>query len=99
MKKKIETSKIFLFIVTFLTIFVVGFSTYQMVKLETTEPLCYLVPAIFTELGAATCSYYFKAKSENKVKIILSAIEEINKDDTITDEQTRIAEALINNLN
>lgn len=97
--KKIETSKLFLLIITILTIFIVGFSTYQMINLETIEPLIYLVPAIFTELGAATCSYYFKAKSENKVKIILGAIKEITKDKDLTDEQTRIAEALINNLN
>lgn len=97
--KKIETSKLFLLIITILTIFIVGFSTYQMINLETIEPLIYLVPAIFTELGAATCSYYFKAKSENKVKIILGAIKEITKDDNLTDEQTRITEALINNLN
>ena len=97
--KKIETSKLFLLIITILTIFIVGFSTYQMINLETIEPLIYLVPAIFTELGAATCSYYFKARSENKVKIILGAIKEITKDENLTDEQTRIAEALINNLN
>ena len=97
--KKIETSKLFLLIITILTIFIVGFSTYQMINLGTIEPLIYLVPAIFTELGAATCSYYFKAKSENKVKIILGAIKEITKDENLTDEQTRIAEALINNLN
>ena len=97
--KKIETSKLFLLIITILTIFIVGFSTYQMINLETIEPLIYLVPAIFTELGAATCSYYFKAKSENKVKIILGAIKEITKDENLKDEQTRIAEALINNLN
>lgn len=97
--KKFETSKLFLLIITILTIFIVGFSTYQMINLETIEPLIYLVPAIFTELGAATCSYYFKAKSENKVKIILGAIKEITKDENLTDEQTRIAEALINNLN
>lgn len=97
--KKIETSKLFLLIITILTIFIVGFSTYQMINLKTIEPLIYLVPAIFTELGAATCSYYFKAKSENKVKIILGAIKEITKDENLTDEQTRIAEALINNLN
>ena len=97
--KKIATSKLFLLIITILTIFIVGFSTYQMINLETIEPLIYLVPAIFTELGAATCSYYFKAKSENKVKIILGAIKEITKDENLTDEQTRIAEALINNLN
>lgn len=97
--KKIETSKLFLLIITILTIFIIGFSTYQMINLETIEPLIYLVPAIFTELGAATCSYYFKAKSENKVKIILGAIKEITKDENLTDEQTRIAEALINNLN
>ena len=57
-----------------------------MINLKTIEPLIYLVPAIFAELGAATCSYYFKAKSENKVKIILGAIKEITKDENLTDE-------------
>lgn len=97
--KKIETSKIFLFIMSFLSIFVVGFSVYQMIKLETCEPLAYVVPAVFTELAAATASYYIKAKNENKVKIMLSAIDRITEDpDTLTDEKVRVIEAMIGNL-
>ena len=94
-----ETSKLFLLIITILTIFITGFSVFQMVRLDTVEPLVYLVPAIFGELGAATCSYYFKAKEENKVKIILGAIKEISSDKNLTDEQVRVAESLINNIN
>lgn len=100
MKKKIETSKIFLVIITLLTIFVTGISTYFMFKFETYEPLVYLVPAIFAELGAATASYYIKAKNENKIKIILGAVSEIqNNSETLDEQQVRIIEALVSSLN
>ena len=69
MTKKIETSKIFLFIVTILSIFITAFSTWFCFKYETCEPLSYTVPAIFAELGAATAGYYVKAKNENKIKM------------------------------
>lgn len=67
--------------------------------LQTTDPLCYLIPATFAELAAATAGYYWKAKNENKIKMILSAVKQVSKQDNLTDEQTRITEALINNLN
>lgn len=99
MKKKIETSKIFLFIVALLSIFITAFSTWFCFKYETCEPLNYTVPAIFAELGAATAGYYTKAKNENKIKIILGAVEKIqNKSNNLTEEQTRVLEAIINNL-
>ena len=99
MTKKIETSKIFLFIVALLSIFITAFSTWFCFKYETCEPLSYTVPAIFAELGAATAGYYIKAKNENKIKIILGAVEKIqNKSNNLTEEQTRVLEAIINNL-
>ena len=72
---KIETSKVFLFIMAILSILVVLFSTWFCYKYETYEPLSYVVPAIFTELGAATAGYYWKSKNENKIKMILGAVK------------------------
>lgn len=100
MKKKFETSKIFLIVITLLSIFVVGLSTYFMLKYETYEPLAYIVPTVFAELGAATASYYIKAKNENKIKIIIGAVNEIQtSSETLTDEQVRIIEAMVSSLN
>lgn len=98
--KKFETSKIFLIIITILSIFITGLSTYFMLKYKTYEPLTFLVPAIFAELGAATASYYIKAKNENKIKIILGAVNEIqNNSEELTDDKIRIIEALVGSLN
>lgn len=100
MKKKIEFSKILLFILMILSIFITGLSTWFMVKYETYEPLVYVVPAIFAELGAATASYYIKAKNENKIKIILGAVNEIQSNtETLDEQQVRIIEALVSSLN
>lgn len=100
MKKKIEFSKILLFILMVLSIFITGLSTWFMVKYETYEPLVYVVPAIFAEFGAATASYYIKAKNENKIKIILGAVNEIQSNtETLDEQQVRIIEALVSSLN
>ena len=95
---KIETSKVFLFIMAILSILVVLFSTWFCYKYETYEPLNYVVPAIFTELGAATAGYYWKAKNENKIKMILGAVKEISEYKELSEEQIRIVEAFINTL-
>ena len=100
MKKKIEFSKILLFILMILSIFITELSTWFMVKYETYEPLVYVVPAIFAELGAATASYYIKAKNENKIKIILGAVNEIqNSTEELTEDKIRIIEAMVSSLN
>ena len=100
MIKKIEFSKILLFILMVLSSFITGLSTWFMVKYETYEPLIYVVPAIFAELGAATASYYIKAKNENKIKIILGAVNEIQSNtETLDEQQVRIIEALVSSLN
>ena len=99
-KTKKETSKLFLFIITIITSIIVLLSIWFTIQYETAEILTYLIPAVFAELGAATASYYIKAKNENKIKIILSAVSKIQKDSTsLTDEQVRVIEAMINNLN
>ena len=95
---KIETSKVFLFIMAILSILVVFFSTWFCYKYETYEPLSYVVPAIFTELGAATAGYYWKSKNENKIKMILGAVKEISGYKELSEEQIRIVEAIINTL-
>lgn len=99
MKKKIEFSKILLFILMILSIFITGLSTWFIIKYETYEPLVYVVPAVFAELGAATASYYIKAKNENKIKIILGAVNEIQSNtETLDEQQVRIIEALVSSL-
>ena len=95
---KIETSKVFLFIMAILSILVVLFSTWFCYKYETYEPLSYIVPAIFTELGAATAGYYWKSKNENKIKMILGAVKKISEYKELSEEQIRIVEALVNTL-
>lgn len=99
MKKKMETSKLFLFIITFITILIVGLSCWFVVKYNSENTLNFLIPSIFAELGAATGVYYWKSKSENKIKMTLSAVQELSQIDDLTEEQTRIIEALVNTLN
>ena len=96
--KKIETSKLFLFIITFITILIVGLSSWFVVKYNSENTLSFLIPSIFTELGAATGVYYWKSKSENKIKMTLSAVQEVSQIDDVTEEQVRIIEALVNTL-
>lgn len=97
--KKIETSKIFLFIITILSTLIVLFSLWFCFKYETCEPLCYTIPAIFTELGAATAGYYWKSKCENRIKMTLGMVKELSQINNLTDEQVRIIEALVSTLN
>lgn len=98
-KVKMETSKLFLFIIVILTVGVVIFSCIEMSRLGTIEPLTYLIPALFTELAAGTACYYWKAKTENKLKIIVTAINELTDKENLTDEKIRVIETLINSLN
>ena len=99
MKKKIETSKLFLFIITIITVLIVGLSCWFVIKYNSENTLNFLIPSIFAELGAATGVYYWKSKSENKIKMTLSAVKELSQIDDLTEEQTRIVEALVSTLN
>lgn len=97
--KKVETSKIFLLFVSMLAAILTIVASYQMIKLDTIEPLTYLIPSIFAELGCATAFYYWKARTENKAKILTSAINEIYEKNELTDCQIQILQSLIENLN
>ena len=93
-----EFSKLLIRILMGLTIVVSIFCIIFCFKFETIEPLTYLVPSIFTELAAGTGFYYWKAKSENKIKITLGAIEDLRAKEDLTENEVRIIEALINSL-
>ena len=57
LRKKVEFSKLIFVGVSVLTVSIVAFS-------------CYLIPAVFTEMASATGFYYWKAKAENKIKLM-----------------------------
>ena len=93
-----EFSKLLLRMIVSLTIIISFFCIFFCFKFETTEPLTYLVPSVFTELAAGTGFYYWKAKSENKIKITLGAIDNLREKEDLTENEVRIMEALINSL-
>lgn len=98
-KKSIEEfSKLLLRMIVGLTMVIIFFCIFFCFKFETTEPLTYLVPSVFTELAAGTGFYYWKAKSENKIKITLGAIDDLRQKEDLTENEVRIMEALINSL-
>lgn len=98
-KKSIEEfSKLLLRMIVGLTMVITFFCIFFCFKFETTEPLTYLVPSVFTELAAGTGFYYWKAKSENKIKITLGAIDDLRQKEDLTENEVRIMEALINSL-
>ena len=68
-KPRFETSKVILFIVGAVTVWVTAFTLIMVWKTENLEPLAYLIPAIFAELATATGFYYSKAKAENRIKL------------------------------
>lgn len=93
-----EFSKLLLRTIVCFTIIISFFCIFFCFKFETTEPLTYLVPSVFTELAAGTGFYYWKAKSENKIKITLGAIDKLREEEDLTENEVRIIEALINSL-
>ena len=68
-KQKIEFSKLILYVVGAVTVWVTAFTLIMVWKTENLEPLAYLFPAIFAELATATGFYYSKAKAENRIKL------------------------------
>lgn len=83
--RNFEFSKIFIFFISLITVIISIVSIVFCFKFQTTEPLNYLIPAVFTEMAAGTGFYYWKARSENKIKITLSAIERLNKMGDLTE--------------
>lgn len=68
-KPKMEFSKRIFIGVTVLTLTIILFSMYMILKTEDTGALSYLITGVFAQ--AATCIgfYYNKAKKENEIKI------------------------------
>ena len=70
LRKKVEFSKLIFVGVSVLTISIVVFSCYMIRLTMDTSVLAYLIPAVFTEMASATGFYYWKAKAENKIKLM-----------------------------
>lgn len=69
-KRKREFSKLIFLYVSALNLAVTVFSCVIIWRTMDTSALAYLIPAVFTELAAATGFYYTKAKTENKIKLM-----------------------------
>ena len=84
-RKKIEFSKKIFYIITTFTIIIVLYSMALMWHTQDSSALSYLIPAIFGELGVSTGFYYWKARTENKIK--LEKKYKIKIDDTCENEE------------
>ena len=69
MRKMEFSKKIFIF-VSFVTISVTVFSMVLMWKFGDLSAMSYLIPSVFAEFATATGFYYWKARTENKIKLI-----------------------------
>lgn len=88
-KTKVEFSKKIFYIITTLTVVIIFYSMALMWKTEDASALAYLIPAIFTELATCTAFYYWKARTENKIKLEKKykvKIKEDTEDEFIDDE-------------
>lgn len=77
MKKKIETSKIII-AASFIVATIITIDAMILMHItQDTSALSYIIPSVYTVLTAATGFYYWKAKSENKIKLRNQAIKDI----------------------
>lgn len=65
-----EFSKKIIIFVSAFSVFVSVFSIVLMWRTGDLSALAYLIPSVFTELTAATGFYYWKARTENKIKLL-----------------------------
>lgn len=77
----IEFSKLIFWLVFLLTLGVTIFGCALMWRTNDTSALAYIIPAVFTEFATATGFYYWKARTENKLKIMKKYKLDIEKDD------------------
>lgn len=73
LNKKVEFSNLIFVGVSVVTVAIVLFSCRMIWITMDTSALGYLIPAVFTEMAAATGFYYSKAKAENKIKLMAAA--------------------------
>ena len=86
-KKKFEFSKIIIFIVGVVTIAVTTFTLYMVWETKDLSVLAYLIPAIYTETASATGFYFWKARTENKIRMSKELQKEnIDPDIILSDE-------------
>ena len=68
-EKKWTFSKFLVLGVCISTLIITIFSCIAMWYFNNIDPLCYLIPAIFTECATVTGFYSYKAKAENEIKL------------------------------
>lgn len=68
-KKKFEFSKLIIIFVGAVTILVTAFTMYMIWETKDMMAFTYLIPAVFTETASATGFYYWKARTENKIRM------------------------------
>ena len=68
--KKTEFSKKIIIFMTVFTVIITAYSLALMWKTGDTSPLAYLIPSVFAEYATATGFYYWKARAENKIKLL-----------------------------
>lgn len=68
-KTKMEFSKKILIMAGVVNISVIIFACVMMWRTLDTSPLAYLIPAVAAEVSTGTGYYYWKAKSENQIKL------------------------------
>ena len=55
---------------TVFTLVITVFALALMWRTGDTSPLAYLIPSVFAEYATATGFYYWKARTENKIKLM-----------------------------
>lgn len=68
--KKTEFSKKIIIFMTVFTIIITAFALALMWRTGDTSALAYLIPSVFAEYATATGFYYWKARTENKIKLM-----------------------------
>lgn len=67
--KKVEFSKVIVWIVSAMTIAVMAFTCYMVYDTKNLEPLSTLITVVFGAFATTTGFYYSKAKIENRIKL------------------------------
>lgn len=68
--KKCEFSKTIVVFSASFSVIVSAISVILMWRFGDLSALSYLIPAVFAEMATATGFYYWKARTENKIKLI-----------------------------
>ena len=81
MKITVEFSKFIFWAVFLLVVGVTIFGCMLMWRTSDTSALAYLIPAVFAEFATATGFYFWKAKNENRIKLLRKYNLKIEKED------------------